>query len=240
MKAQRIIRRSLHEEILDQITGMIVAGRWGPSELIAELPLCEELGVSRTPLREALKVLSAEGLVEVKQRSGAQIRVLSPNESAELFETTGLIEAAAAHQLVSRASDGDITEIEALHQKMMRTKATGDRSAYFELNQKIHTSIVAMAKNSELTAIHNRLLLRMRRIRFACTNDDAEWDAATVEHDQLLEALKKRDGAALAVLLQDHMKHGWERVRDFVVAEYAQVQNSAQTANTSSKLRGNR
>ncbi|MCC5781009.1 GntR family transcriptional regulator [Nitratireductor sp. B36] len=227
MKARKIVRRSLHEEILEQIREMIVEGRWRPREILPEMQLTEELGVSRTPLREALKVLSAEGLLEVRPRSGAQIRVLSPEETRALFEAAGMIESSSARLAVDRATQAQIARIEELHRKMLVAYEKGRRADYFDLNQRIHMAIVGAAGNDVLSELHAGLLMRMRRVRFACTNRAEDWDLAIEEHADMLKALKEKDADQLASQLDHHMEKGWQRVREFVQDEYEQSQNAA-------------
>lgn len=218
--ARKIQRKSLHEEIVPQLREMVVEGRWGVRETLPELQLSEELGVSRTPVREAVKILAAEGLLVVRPRSGASIKILKPKEVEQLFETAGAIEGAAARLAVSKASDKEIERISAVHAKMVDGFERNARAEYFEMNQNIHIMIVAAAHNEVLSDIHEKLLMRMRRIRFACTNDSEGWKNALAEHEFMLDSLKRRDAEALSGMLIEHMHKGWLRVRDFVKREY--------------------
>ena len=214
-----IMRVSLHEEVLSRMREMLVEGRWQPRQVIPELEVCAELDVSRPPVREALKVLAAEGLVEVSPRQGAVIRIMAPDEARQVFEATGDLEAAAGRHACARASETSIARIRKLHEQMQAAFQQGRRRPYFETNQAIHRAIVEAGGNPVLAGVHQTLLARMRRIRYACTNEPEDWLGAMREHEQMLEALLARDGEALAAILITHMQGGWERVRAFVEAE---------------------
>ncbi|WDR03488.1 GntR family transcriptional regulator [Devosia algicola] len=184
------------------------------------LQLSEELGVSRTPVREAVKILAAEGLLQVRPRSGASIKIVNPQEVKQLFEAAGAIETAASKLAIERASEAEIARIVSTHNKMVAAYRINNRATYFEMNQKVHSLIVAAAHNAVLADVHEKLLMRMRRIRYACTNDAGGWKDALGEHEEMLDALKTRDGERLATLLAIHMEQGWQRVRDFVKKEF--------------------
>lgn len=214
-----IRRISLHEEVLIRLREMVVEGAWEPGDIIPELSVCGELQVSRTPVREALKVLAAEGLVDVLPRQGARIRVMAPSEAREIFEATGDIEAAAGRRACAFASEAAIKRIGRLHEQMRAAYAQGRRRAYFEANQAIHRAIVEAGGNSVLAGIHQRLSARMRRIRYACTNDPESWQEAMAEHEEIVRCLDARDADRLAEVLVRHMQGGWQRVSEFINAE---------------------
>jgi DNA-binding GntR family transcriptional regulator len=214
-----IRRISPHEEVLKRLREMVVEGAWQPGEIIPELSVCAELQVSRTPIREALKVLAAEGLVDVLPRQGARIRIMAPAEARQIFEATGDIEAAAGRRACARASEAAIRRIGRLHGQMQAAYEQGQRRAYFEANQAIHRAIVEAGGNTVLSGIHQRLSARMRRIRYACTNEPESWKQAMDEHEQIMRSLAARDAERLADVLVRHMQGGWQRVSAFVNAE---------------------
>lgn len=201
----RLERRSLHDALLEPLREMIVEGELEPGARIAEPDLCARFGVSRTPLREALKVLASEGLVELLPNRGAVVSRLRPDELAEVFPVIAALEALAGEYACEKASDAQIARIEGLHEAMLARHAAGDLPDYFRLNQQIHDAILAASGNATLAATHRALSLRIRRARYAANLSRARWDKAMDEHAGMLAALKARDGARLAALMRDHI-----------------------------------
>lgn len=220
---QPIKRVSLHEEVLARTRELIVEGTWQPGAVIPEMEISAALRVSRTPVREALKVLAAEGLVEVSPRQGAVIKVVEAREAREIMTLTGELEAIAARLACRNASDAAIRRIAKLHDQMVAAFEERRRRPYFEANQAIHKAIVEAGGNSVLTGIHATLMGRMRRVRYACTNQPDNWHGALEEHEQILTALRERDGDLLADILVRHMGAGWRRVESFIAAESARA-----------------
>jgi DNA-binding GntR family transcriptional regulator len=217
-----IVRQSLHDAVLAQLRKRVVEAYWPAGSVIPEALVCQELDVSRTPVREALKVLAAEGLVELLPRSGARVKLLSPTEVRELFETIAILEAAAGRAACERASDAEIESIRALHQELLAAHGADDRAGYFDANKRIHLAIARASGNEVLANMHQQLMTRMQRVRFACSREDNEWARSIHEHDDIFDALSRRDGTRLAELIMLHMDHGWERVSLVVEQEAAQ------------------
>jgi DNA-binding GntR family transcriptional regulator len=207
-----ITRKSLHEEVTGRVRDMIVDGRLTPGERIAELELCRQLGVSRTPLREALKVLASEGLVDLLPRRGAVVKVFTARDAQDMLSLIALLEAHAA-RLACRASDAEIDAILALHERMRRHYERRERQAYFRLNQEIHEALVRAAGNPTLAMLHGILGARLRRIRYIGNHSPENWAAAMGEHEAFIEALRARDGRRLARLLRGHLENTWPRVK---------------------------
>ncbi|WP_165932949.1 GntR family transcriptional regulator [Rhizobium sp. BK251] len=214
-----IRRLSMHEEVLLRIREMIVQGSWTPGEVIPELEISNALQVSRTPVREALKVLIAEGLLISLPRQGAMIKLITPQEAHDVLEATGEIEAAAGRRAVKRATDAKLRKIDKLHERMVQAFDAGERAAYFTSNLAIHRAIVEAGGNEVMATLHGTLVARMQRIRYACTNLPANWKGAVDEHVEIIDALHARDADRLARVLIAHMEGGWQRVRAFVVDE---------------------
>lgn len=211
-----IARRTLHDEVLTRVRDMIIEGELAPGERINEVPLCERLGVSRTPLREALKTLASEGLVDASPGRGVRVRRLTPEDVHGMLEVMAELEALAGRLACARASDEGIAGVRALHEEMMRLYEEGDRLHYFKLNQTIHSSIVALSGNETLAEVHGNLQARLKRIRFIGNREPAKWRDAVTEHELMVAALEARDGDALANVLHAHLMHTWERVREIV------------------------
>lgn len=203
----RIERRSLHEQLIDRLRSMLVEGDIAPGEKIAEKALCAAFDVSRTPLREALKVLAREGLVILTPNRGATAAPLTRADLDEVFPVMGALEALAGELAAARATDAEIAGIENAHQAMRRHFETGDRPPYFAANQQIHDAIVKAARNPTLVEMQKTLSGRIRRARYAANIAPDRWAEAMEEHEEILAALKARDGARLSAILKLHLEH---------------------------------
>ena len=207
VSAARIRRVSLHDEVVARLRELVLEGELAPGTRIPEKTLCERFGVSRTPLREALKVLAAEGLLKLLPNRGAEVTRITPGEVEEMFAVMAALESAAGEAACRRIQDAEIAEIRALHARMLAYHRAGDRPAYFELNQQIHRRIVEIAGNSVLAGVYGALAARIRRARYFANLSPERWDEAVHEHQAILEALAARDGARLARLLSDHLRN---------------------------------
>jgi DNA-binding GntR family transcriptional regulator len=213
-----IERQSLHEAVTDRVRDMIVEGAYPPGSRLPERVLCETLGISRTPLREALKVLAYEGLLDLAPNRGARVAGLTAADVDELFPVMGALEALAGELACARITDTDIAEIRALHYQMILHHTRGERPPYFELNQHIHEKILDAARNPTLTVAYGNLSGRIRRARYTANIDKARWDQAVAEHEEMLEALGGRDGARLAAILKRHLHNKCETVKAALAA----------------------
>jgi DNA-binding GntR family transcriptional regulator len=202
-----ISRRSLHEELAARLRDMITEGALPAGKKIPERELCEKFGVSRTPLREALKVLASEGLINLNQNRGAVVASLTRADLEEVFPIMGSLEALSGSLACARMSDADIKAVETLHHQMVRSFEEGDRPTYFKLNQAIHRAILVGSGNETLVAMHQMLAGRIHRARYMANDDAARWRAAVEEHERILAALQERDGPRLAVVLSDHLRN---------------------------------
>ncbi|PZQ46179.1 MAG: GntR family transcriptional regulator [Rhodovulum sulfidophilum] len=199
---------TLHGEILSRLRDYVVEGRIADGARVPERALCEAFGVSRTPLREALKVLAAEGLVELLPNRGARVRALSPAEVSELFDLMAGLEALAGRLACEVISDEDIERICELHGQMYVHYLRRDRRGYFAYNQRIHEALFAIAGNGALSATARTLQGRLRRVRYAANLDEQgeRWSAAVREHELILDALRRRAGDDLAGILFAHLR----------------------------------
>lgn len=208
-----IKRSSLHDEIVDRLRAMVYEGELEAGEKVPERALCEALGVSRTPLREALKVLASEGLFELAPNRGARVASLSASDIDEMFQVMGVLEALAGELACARLSDEDLAELRALHFQMALHHTRGERADYFRLNQEIHAKLMAVADNAVLTGIYNGLTGRIRRARYQANMSDVRWAEAMAEHEEILSALEARDGPRLAKILKDHLGQTCETLK---------------------------
>jgi len=198
-------RRLLHEEVVDRLRDMIVQGELAPETKLNERVLAAQLGISRTPLREAIKFLASEGLVELLPNRGAVVASLKAGKVKEIFTVLGALEALAGELVCRNATDADIAEIRALHYQMVAYHARGELAQYFRYNQQIHIRIVECAGNATLTQIYRGLNAHVRRARYMANLSHERWDKAVREHEEILDALSARDSKRLQSLLRDHL-----------------------------------
>lgn len=200
---------SLHGTLLTQLRDYIVEGNLAPGARVPERTLCERFGISRTPLREALKVLAAEGLIDLLPNRGARVRQIGPGEMVALFDVMGGLEALAGRLACERITEAGFTAIEALHHAMYAAYLRRDLHGYFAANQAIHDRIVEAAENDVLAATYANFAGRLRRVRYAANldKDRDRWGEAMREHEEILDALRRRSGAELSDILFRHLRN---------------------------------
>jgi DNA-binding GntR family transcriptional regulator len=208
-----IRRQPLHNEVAERLRGMILSGELAPGERLNERLLSERFGISRTPLREAIKVLSSEGLVRLHVNRGAAVSEITPQAAEDAFQVIGALEALAGELACARATEADIDEIRAMHYQMRVHHTRGELAEYFALNQRIHQKIVACAGNAELSSMYKNLSGRIRRARYVANYSKERWDRAVEEHEQILAALTRRDGPQLKAILREHLENKFKVVR---------------------------
>lgn len=199
-------RLTLPATICNRLRDLITEGELAPGTRLNERELCERLGVSRTPLREAFRLLSAEGLVQIQPNRGAQVVALSKDDMRESFEVLGALEALSGELACQRITDKEIAEIRALTFEMLACHARKEMPAYYRLNRTIHDLINRAAGNRLLAQVYATLNQRIQNLRFRSNFDQAKWDKAAREHVDMVDALEARDGARLAAILSSHLK----------------------------------
>lgn len=204
--------RPLHEEVVDRLRDLIIEGEIGPGERLHEINLSETLHVSRTPLREALKLLANEGLVDLLPGRGARVSVLSADGARDLFEVVSGLERLAAELAAVRMTSRDLARLKTLHEKMAEHFSAGKKREYFALNHAIHVAIVAAAKNDTLMATHAALMSKARRGSYAALASEARWKESMTEHEALMEALERRDARQAGEILFTHDRHTGETI----------------------------
>jgi DNA-binding GntR family transcriptional regulator len=189
-----------------------VEGRIAPGAKLNERELAEVLQVSRTPLREAIKMLAAEGLVELLPNRGAIAVELSEADVLNTFEVMAGLEAQSGELAAQRITDAELAEIRAMHYEMMAAYTRRDLSAYYRINAQIHRAINAAAKNPVLAATYNQVNARLQALRFRSNQDGEKWARAVKEHEQMIEALAARDPQAMREVLTTHLRNKLEAV----------------------------
>lgn len=197
----------LHLTVAQRLRALIVEGGIAPGQKLNERELAERLQVSRTPLREALKLLTAEGLVEHLPNRGAIALQLSADDVAHAFEVMAALEGLSGELACARISDEELAELQALNFEMRAHHARRDLPAYYRLNARIHRAINRAARNPVLSEVYDRLNARLQALRFSSNFDTDKWDAAVRDHDAMIEALLARDGQRLRRILVAHMQH---------------------------------
>ena len=202
---ETIKRPTLHEELVDRLRNLVVEDALKPGEKVPEKELCESFGVSRTPLREALKVLASEGFVVLQANRGARVAQVTREELENTFPVIARLEQLAGELACIHLDDAGITEIEARHSEMIEAYRTGDRQEYFSANQDIHQALIRGANNDILEGHHKLLAARVRRARFMANLSDERWAQAIAEHERMMERLRARDVDGLGQLMKLHM-----------------------------------
>ena len=196
---------TLPAKAVDALRQMILDGELPPGARLSERALGERLGVSRTPLREALRMLASEGLVRHEPNRGAVVAPLDRADIEATFELLAALEGLAGELAAKRIDAAQLAEIKALHFEMRAHHARGDRAAYFRANQDIHRHIAAAANNPVLVETFERLNARVKRVRYAANLTPERWAKAVEEHERMIATLDARDGAALRAILEAHL-----------------------------------
>ena len=211
---ERVTRRTLHAEVVDRIRDMIIEGQLAPGTRVHEGQLGAALGISRTPLREALKYLASEGLVDLVAGRGAVVRKLKPRDIQDMLAVLSALEAMAGKLACQNATDDQIRGVRQIHDRMMRHYARKTRLEYYKCNQMIHTAIAELSGNAFLASTQATIQARLKQIRYLGNAAPEKWKGAVAEHEEMITALEARDGERLADVLIRHMDRTWDRVTD--------------------------
>lgn len=196
----------LYQRVAERLRERIVAHTMAPGSWIDEQALTAEWGISRTPLREALKVLAAEGLVTMKLRRGAYVTEVSEQDLSEVFHLLALLESDAAAIVAQHASDGQMAELSALHQRLEATVA--DRDAFFAANEAFHMRLLEIAGNRWRNQMVGDLRKVMKLYRHHSLFKQGRLEASLKEHRKIMAALKARNPELVRQLMQQHLAQG--------------------------------
>ena len=211
-----VARRSLHDQLVGRLRDMIIEGQLAPGLRIHEGQIGAALGVSRTPLREALKFLASEGLVDLVPGRGAIVNRLSGRDVRHMLDVLIALESLGGRLACRDGSDAGIAGIGRLHEEMLRLYADRNRLDYYKLNQAIHSGIAALGGNRYLAQSHQAIQGRLKRIRFIGNEGPDKWEGAVREHQEMIEALERRDADRLAATISLHLERTWDRVKDVI------------------------
>jgi len=208
MVAVSLSPRALYEEVAELLRQRIFKRELEPGSWIDEMKLAEEYGISRTPLREALKVLAAEGLVTMKVRRGAYVTEVSDSDLADVYHLLSLLESDAAGVVAQRATEAQIKELQALHKDL--EAAAGNREKFFAINERFHMRLLEIAGNRWRDQMVADLRKVMKLNRHNSLLKSGRIQESLVEHRAIVDALSKRDAKATVKRMQEHFRNGLE------------------------------
>lgn len=206
--SSRLRESALYEQVAERLRARILAHALPPGSWIDEQSLAAEFGISRTPLREALKVLAAEGLVTMKLRRGAYVTEVSERDLSEVYHLLALLESDAAATVAQSATEAQLAELQALHDLLERS--IDDRDAFFLANEQFHLKLLQIADNRWTQATVGDLRRVMKLNRHQSLFKQGRVEASLDEHRKIMQALKTRDAARARRLMEQHIRHGRE------------------------------
>jgi DNA-binding GntR family transcriptional regulator len=210
MAALSLSPRALYEEVAELLRQRIFKRELEPGSWIDELKIAEAYGISRTPLREALKVLAAEGLVTMKVRRGAYVTEVSDQDLRDVYHLLSLLESDAAGVVASTATDAQLAELQALHSELEAAALPGkpDTGRFFEINERFHMHLLAIANNRWRDQMVADLRKVMKLNRHNSLLKAGRIDESLAEHRAIMQALTARDQALTAQRMQEHFASG--------------------------------
>jgi DNA-binding GntR family transcriptional regulator len=203
---QPLATASLHDQLVARLREMVLEGELAPGTPLPEKMLCDTFGVSRTPLREAFKVLATEGLIELRLHRTPIVTPVDRDEIAAVFEVSIALDRLAAGLACTRATLAERAALDALHADLAEHHRTGDRRAYFRRNQEIHAEIVRLAGNPVLATAWAALSAKIYRARAQANYVGARWDESFDEHEVFMAHFRRIDGEAFAEAMAAHTR----------------------------------
>jgi DNA-binding GntR family transcriptional regulator len=215
MNASRIAPLALYQEVAERLRERIFSHELKPGAWIDEQAIAEQYGISRTPLREALKVLAAEGLVTLKPRRGCYVTEISERDLDEIFSVMSLLEGQCAREATVRASEDDLATIARMHEDLEAAARRGDINAFFEANQAFHHEVQAVADNRWLLQVINDLRKVIKLSRHHSLFSDGRLEQSLDEHRDILKAMLARDPAGAETAMRTHIGSGRQALARF-------------------------
>jgi len=209
----------LHLEAARRLRAMIQLNELPPGTRLREVQLCEQIGVSRTPLREALRTLAAEGLVNQLPNRSMVVAPLDPVDIENLYRVFGAIEGLAGELACANVTEAQLGELGRLLSEMVDLHERGERAAYMQVNEQIHRMVIDIAANPVLLSVWQSLVPRVERARSLSNLDRARWTAALFEHSKMFAALAARDAPLLRRLASEHFLNGLPTIRTLHAAQ---------------------
>jgi DNA-binding GntR family transcriptional regulator len=210
----RLVPNSLHDEVAAQLRDRIFAGELMPGTFLDEAQLAQQMKISRTPLREALKVLTSEGLVRHEPRRGSFVNEVTAQDLDEIFPVIALLEGQCARLAAEHASDADLQALEALHDKLGRHAKAKRINDYYAVNYAIHEAIIALADNRWLAQVIGDLRKFLKLARLQQLHAPGRLDQSLSEHMAVFAALKARDADGAEAAMRTHLNRQREALRE--------------------------
>jgi DNA-binding GntR family transcriptional regulator len=214
---------SLHDEVAERLRGLIFSGDLTPGQWVNEVLLCETWDISRTPMREALKVLSAEGLVRHEPRRGCFVNEVTEQDLDEIFPVIALLEGRCAHEAACHASDSDLMALATLHDQLQAHAQAGRIPDYYATNYTIHESIIAMAGNKWLAMAIGDLRKILKLARLQQLNAPGRLAQSLSEHLAIFSALKDRNALAAEEAMRIHLTRQREALRSLMQSQSSRL-----------------
>jgi DNA-binding GntR family transcriptional regulator len=209
----RLVPNSLHDEVAAQLRERIFAGELTPGTFLDELQLAEQMKISRTPLREALKVLTHEGLVRHEPRRGCFVNEVTEQDLDEIFPVIALLEGRCAFEAAQNATDADLAALEDLHQKLQRHAKAKRINEYYATNFAIHEAIIALAGNRWLASVIGDLRKIVKLARLQQLHAPGRLEQSLSEHLAVFAALKARDAEGAEAAMRTHLTRQRDALR---------------------------
>jgi len=215
----RLVPNSLHDEVAAQLRERIFAGQLAPGTFLDEVRLAQELSISRTPLREALKVLTAEGLVRHEPRRGCFVNEVTEQDLDEIFPVIALLEGRCAFEAAQHATEADLQVLEELHQKLARHAKAKRINEYYDTNFAIHEAIIALAGNRWLAGVIGDLRKIVKLARLQQLHAPGRLEQSLAEHLAVFAALKARDAEGAEAAMRTHLQRQRGALRELARAQ---------------------
>lgn len=208
MSASRIAPLALYQEVAERLRERIFSHELQPGTWVDEQALAEQYGISRTPLREALKVLASEGLVTLKPRRGCYVTEISDRDLDEIFTVMAMLEGECARASAKRASESDLARLQSIHADLEQAAGRQDIDRFFEANQAFHQAVQQIADNRWLLHVIEDLRKVIKLSRHHSLFSEGRLEQALAEHREILDALLERDADAAEARMRDHIRSG--------------------------------
>lgn len=210
----RLVSSSLHDDVAERLRERIFGGDLAPGSFIDEPALCEQMGISRTPLREALKVLTAEGLLRHEPRRGCFVNQITERDLDEIFPVIALLEGRCAFEAARHATDADLAALDVLHERLNRHARAGRIADYYATNHSIHEAIITLADNRWLAQVIGDLRKLLRLARLQQLHAPGRLAQSLAEHMAVFAALKARDAEGAEAAMRTHLVRQREALRE--------------------------
>ena len=206
MNSSVIVRAPLHVQVAERLRVLIDSGELAPGTRLNEIELCNTMGVSRTPLREAIRSLATEGLIELQPNRGAIVSIVSQEDVTEILPIMASLEGLGGRLAAMHMDQSKIAQVRKIHDQMIAHYKNNEVAEYFETNRLIHELITEGSGNQTLVDTINSLSAKVRRARFTAQMTKESWAKAVSEHEEMIAALEAQDPDRLEAILVQHVE----------------------------------